>query len=335
MGFQCMPVSNKSSKKKKPSKRRVPNKRAKNGKQAATKQSADTPKKPARFGFSIKPGTKRAISAGCAKLFRDLEGSLGRPLWVIWEEGGAIDNRMYESFLQEKCKMAEGEDIALIIESPGGFAGSAYNLALFLRKHCGGFQAVIPRYAKSAATLLALGGDSILMSEYAEIGPIDPQIFDHEKSEFTGALDEVQSLEYLHEIALQEIDSTMHLFQHKMPGKKAEVVLPLAIDFVVSMKAPMLEKLNTVHYTTMLRRLKISEEYAHKLLKNRYQDQVAVSIARNLVHGYPEHGFVIDSIEATDLGLDIQKPTEEQEDLFIELRAALQEQSLVGRVEEF
>jgi ClpP class serine protease len=34
---------------------------------------------------------------------------------------------------------------------------------MLLKRHCGGFVAVVPRYAKSAATLLALGADEIIL----------------------------------------------------------------------------------------------------------------------------------------------------------------------------
>ena len=35
---------------------------------------------------------------------------------------------------------------------------------------------MIPDFAKSAATLMALGADRIVMSDFSELGPIDPQI---------------------------------------------------------------------------------------------------------------------------------------------------------------
>ena len=35
---------------------------------------------------------------------------------------------------------------------------------------------IVPDLAKSAATLMVLGADSILMSDTSELGPIDPQV---------------------------------------------------------------------------------------------------------------------------------------------------------------
>src|SRR5438128_2243993 len=67
-------------------------------------------------------------------------------------------------------------EIDIWIESPGGDGHAAYKLILDLRSRCKRLRAVIPDYAKSAATLLALGVDTIFMSAAAELGPLDVQI---------------------------------------------------------------------------------------------------------------------------------------------------------------
>lgn len=66
-------------------------------------------------------------------------------------------------FFRAQDSLPKKEKIALVIESPGGSAKSAFQLAMLLKRHCGGFVAVVPRYAKSAATLLALGADEIIL----------------------------------------------------------------------------------------------------------------------------------------------------------------------------
>ena len=40
----------------------------------------------------------------------------------------------------------------------------------------GRVRVIVPDYAKSAGTLMALGADRIIMSETSELGPIDPQV---------------------------------------------------------------------------------------------------------------------------------------------------------------
>jgi hypothetical protein len=68
------------------------------------------------------------------------------------------------------------EKLYLMLHSPGGEPDTAEKIIKICREHCKEFRVVIPNSAKSAATLIALGGDEILMSYISEIGPIDPQI---------------------------------------------------------------------------------------------------------------------------------------------------------------
>src|SRR5215470_9001210 len=64
------------------------------------------------------------------------------------------------------------------IESGGGSADTAFKLALMLRHYSSLIRVVIPDYAKSAATLLALAGNEIYMAPGAEMGPLDMQLYD-------------------------------------------------------------------------------------------------------------------------------------------------------------
>jgi ClpP class serine protease len=70
------------------------------------------------------------------------------------------------------------ENLDLIIHSPGGDGLTAEKMIDLSRRYCSGeFRVVVPVYAKSAATLVALGADTILMGETSELGPIDAQVF--------------------------------------------------------------------------------------------------------------------------------------------------------------
>src|SRR5688572_5280843 len=68
-------------------------------------------------------------------------------------------------------------NLDLIVVSPGGDGTAAETILDMLRKYCTGvLRIVVPLYAKSAATLIALGADEIVMGETSELGPIDAQI---------------------------------------------------------------------------------------------------------------------------------------------------------------
>lgn len=70
----------------------------------------------------------------------------------------------------------ESKNFCLIIHSPGGQLNPVEKILNLIRRKFEKFIIVIPNAAKSAATMLALGSDEILMNKDSEIGPIDPQI---------------------------------------------------------------------------------------------------------------------------------------------------------------
>jgi hypothetical protein len=64
----------------------------------------------------------------------------------------------------------------LIIHSPGGLMEATESIVSILRERFTEIRAIIPNYAKSAATMLALSADEISLTSSAELGPIDPQM---------------------------------------------------------------------------------------------------------------------------------------------------------------
>jgi len=75
--------------------------------------------------------------------------------------------------------LVEGLDkkgVDVIIHSPGGSAEATESLVHMLREQFDHIRFIVPNMAKSAATMLALSGDEILMDDRSELGPIDPQI---------------------------------------------------------------------------------------------------------------------------------------------------------------
>lgn len=65
--------------------------------------------------------------------------------------------------------------IDLIIHTPGGIALAAAQIALALNSHPGKKTVIVPHYAMSGGTLIALAADEIIMDPFAVLGPVDPQ----------------------------------------------------------------------------------------------------------------------------------------------------------------
>jgi len=70
----------------------------------------------------------------------------------------------------------EDMPIDLIIHTPGGLALAATQIASALSKRKAPVRVIIPHYAMSGGTLIALAADEIVMDSNAVLGPLDPQL---------------------------------------------------------------------------------------------------------------------------------------------------------------
>jgi ClpP class serine protease len=66
--------------------------------------------------------------------------------------------------------------IDIIMHTPGGIALAATQIAMALKAHPAKKTVIVPHYAMSGGTMIALAADEILMDPHAVIGPVDPQL---------------------------------------------------------------------------------------------------------------------------------------------------------------
>ena len=71
-------------------------------------------------------------------------------------------------------KIGKQEKIDLILYSAGGDTMVPWRLVSMIREYCNHFSVIIPYKAHSAATMISLGADEIVMSDMSELSPIDP-----------------------------------------------------------------------------------------------------------------------------------------------------------------
>ncbi len=293
-----------------------------------------------RYIATIAPGDDELLPPELGEAILKLEQELDMSLWVLLLKDGRngdldlLTGWAVDQLQARRAELPSDKRLALLIHSAGGSADAAYEIAMLLRRHCGGFIAVIPRYAKSAATLLALGAQEIWLGDSAQLGPVDAQIRDYERETELSALDEVQALERLHAFSLEAADRTL-LSLKRRTRKQYSTLLPLALDFAANLMRPLLDKIDTVHYTQMDRTLREAEEYAARLLIPLHSVQQARRIAHQLVTAYPTHGFIIDAAEASALGLRVKSPMADTIEAAMEaLVPYLGTVTVIGRVQE-
>ncbi len=90
-----------------------------------------------------------------------------------------INARAVDSVYAVLRELGPVDRLGVVLFSGGGDIDEAYLLATYLQSIARERLVVyVPRYAKSAATLLALAGDEVVMLPVAELGPVDPVIYD-------------------------------------------------------------------------------------------------------------------------------------------------------------
>ena len=190
---------------------------------------------------------------------------------ILFDEGQLIRSdadRIYSAIRKLDTK----RDILLVIYSGGGQIEPAYLISQLCRESAKQkFVAVVPRRAKSAATLICCGADEIHMGAMSELGPVDPQIGEYP------ALGLGNAMQYIAELVSRHPGASK-LFADYL----AATVPPIDLGYyerVVESAAQYAEKLLTQHSDSL--------------------SQPPNRIANTLVHAYKDHGFVIDRNEAT------------------------------------
>jgi hypothetical protein len=185
----------------------------------------------------------------------------------------------------------------------GGDIDAAYNLAMLFRKY--GRDAltfIVPRWAKSAATLLVCAGDSILMTSVAELGPLDPQI-----TQFNPLESRFEQFSPLH------IESTLDMIrqEYESGSEKLAKALMERLQFPLTLGS-------------FKKSLEIGEQYLINLLETRMlvsdkREAEPREVAKRLTSGYADHGFCINLEEARSIGLNVLELKGEQLDIVWEM----------------
>jgi len=184
-------------------------------------------------------------------------------------------------FLEECKKFENPDDVDVIIDSFGGDADAAYHMAKLIDGHFkGNIKYVVPRFAKSAATLMVCGGNKIVMGETSELGPLDPQIRQDDGSY----------------ISAKAVQATLELIKKHL-NKEDKHGLELA-----TILASRINPLVLGQYESSI---DIAKEYQRELLMMRMLKSKKKAdvdkIVERFATGYTHHSRVITCVEAKDI----------------------------------
>jgi hypothetical protein len=262
----------------------------------------------------VDAGQRRAIYAA-GREFAKLTGGdpclllIGR---ILGEgaPGGSTEQRV-----QRSCQKLFGfpkpqpdRTINVILDSTGGPLDSAFRTVLYLSRYARTLNVYVPRKAKSASTLIAVGANEIYMSPFSELGPLDTQIRDpRNPTDYISALDCYQSVDYVREFGFSTLSQALKQLAAVTQGKLLlSDSLNAAAQFAIGSINPMLSQTKSLDFGAWGRSLKMGERYAQILIARAAQMEQgrAEKVAYRLVYGYTHHLFPIDINEAIEIGLD-------------------------------
>jgi membrane-bound ClpP family serine protease len=197
------------------------------------------------------------------------------------EDAGLIVDTI-EMILPETRKI---DRLDLFLHSPGGFLDSAYKIIGICKEYSNEFNVIVPLAAKSAATAICLGANEIVMTVFAELGPIDPIIQHPYKPDIRVPARSIKDFfEFLNSTETEKI--------------------PVDLQFKKQMSS-MLDPYLIGSYQTALNS---SKQITKKLLsENALKDKPElVDVAVNILTAYYySHSYVIDRNEAKKIGLNV------------------------------
>ena len=217
-----------------------------------------------------------------------------------------INDSTADELIEEirQCE-ARKPNVVLALITDGGSADAAYRMARALKRHYKRFTLLVFGACYSAGTLVAVGADEIVMSEFGRLGPLDVQLAD--KSEFYGqtpALDVSQALATLSESAFNFF--TSHFFSMG-PGRgmNTQLASDIAKTLTLGIIEPIAKQIDPLLLGRVDRSMKIAEAYSERLNKS-------FRNIKTLVQGYPSHEFVIDLDEAKSIFASVREPKKEE-----------------------
>jgi ClpP class serine protease len=89
-----------------------------------------------------------------------------------------IDIEDSEKVLRAIRSTPKDTPLVLILHTPGGLVLASAQIALAVKAHPAKKTVIVPHYAMSGGTLIALAADEIVMDPHAVLGPVDPQLTD-------------------------------------------------------------------------------------------------------------------------------------------------------------
>jgi hypothetical protein len=222
-------------------------------------------------------------------VIQTLAHKLGGPLVTYWNGSrGSVCHNDVLALYDIVSRFGQHETIYLFIKSGGGSGQVSLRLMNLLRQHCRKLVALVPLECASAATMLAIGADRILMGPTAYLTAVDTSL-NHALSPIDRDNDRVS-------VSLDELQRVIRLWREQQ-GDAQENAYKSLFEYVHPLVIGAVDRAES-----------LSIMLCRELLSHHIKDPAqAEQIASTLNSKYPSHSYPILLDEASKIGLQVER----------------------------
>jgi len=261
----------------------------------------------------------------CKVIIKDLENSLNKRVIAyfsseVGNDAGSMINDEDVFIIENLLSIpSDKKDLVLILHSNGGLSLSAERIIDVCRNYClqrnddSKFYVIVPKKAKSAATIVALGSDKVYLRDTAELGPVDPQFIVADKDGNIQVEPAYLYVDALENIFDNEIVGIFKKYFNKNNNK------PLS-KIPNEMKLRLLEQCNYAMFVNAKNELGLSDSIIAKISKEKIRQYPNVSPEDFDIFSNPHitksHGRLINFSDLLNNTLQTEKIIERLENIF-------------------
>ncbi|MGA2143029.1 MAG: ATP-dependent Clp protease proteolytic subunit [Brevinematales bacterium] len=238
-------------------------------------------------------------------LYKILEDIRGSKL-IVYITG---DRRGWETQIHEEVLdllithldiINKHQKISLYLYSRGGNTLAAWGIVNLIRQFCKEFEVIVPSKARSAATLICLGSNNIVMTKQATLGPIDPSVSTPLNPQIPNPQAPGTTMPY--PVNVEAIKGFIELAKEELKIKNSNELAALLTS--------LMEKVNPLVLGEVFRARAQIQMLARKLLKNHISDEnKRKKIIEFLCSELGSHDYTINRKEAKEeLHLPVEIP---------------------------
>lgn len=234
------------------------------------------------------------------KLYEQISDIRKRPLIVYVTScrkhaEGMMGSDVLSQFAKVLSKVpTDGSAIDVLIVSNGGDPIVPWRLISMLRERYKKIGALLPWAAYSAATLLALGADEIVMHPFSNLGPVDPQLQTQRKIPGQPPGQDKQTIAF----GAEDIRYFLEFVKNDI-GISDQAQLQQSFELIC-------KEVGSIPIGTAKRSTQLSVSMSEKLLNLHLKDtSKAKAIAESFSGSFYHHGYAVGLGEARKLGLPV------------------------------